>query len=94
MREGKTITVRFSKSQELILPESLGKILGLREGDQVEIRRSGKTLHIRRGRLISPPGPLTEIAEIITSSRAVGSIDIEELMNRHGYEQLYGRFSS
>ncbi|MBC7227986.1 MAG: hypothetical protein H5T61_12270 [Thermoflexales bacterium] len=51
-------------------------------------------LRIRRERSALPPGPLTEIAGIITSSRPVGSVDLEELMDRHGYEQLHGRISS
>ncbi|MCX7855461.1 MAG: AbrB/MazE/SpoVT family DNA-binding domain-containing protein [Anaerolineae bacterium] len=63
------ITVRFSKGQELVLPESLGRVLGLREGDRVEIRRLGKKLHIRRERRAFSPGPLTEISGIILARR-------------------------
>lgn len=31
------VTVQFSTSNELILPESLGRALGLREGDRVQM---------------------------------------------------------
>ncbi len=85
------VTVRFSKGQELILPESLGKTLGLREGDQVEVQRRGEVLQIRRKPEVRSPGPLTEIARIVSSSWPVGSVDVTRYMDKHGYEQIYGR---
>jgi antitoxin component of MazEF toxin-antitoxin module len=85
------VTVRFSKSEELILPESLGKTLGLREGDRVEVRRQDDVLRIQREQAAHAPGPLTDLARIVTSSRPVGSVDVERYMDKHGYEQLYGR---
>jgi len=38
-----------------------------------------------------PPGPLTNLAKIISSSRSVGSVNIEAYMDKHGYEQVYDR---
>ena len=85
------VTVRFSKSQELILPESLGKTLGLREGDRVEVQRQDDVLRIQRKESVRSPGPLTELAGIVSSSRPVGSVDVEQYMDKHGYEQVNGR---
>ena len=82
------ITVRLSKNQELVLPESLGRSLGLQQGDRVQLQRQGKVLQIRRLERVPRPGPLTELANIITSARPVGSVDVERYMNRHGYEQI------
>lgn len=85
------VTVRFSKKEELILPESLGRTLGLREGDRVEIQRQGSILWFRRREVVSSLGPLTDLARIVSSSRPVGSVDVERYMDKHGYEQIYGR---
>jgi antitoxin component of MazEF toxin-antitoxin module len=85
------VTVRFSKSQELILPESLGKTLGLREGDRVEVQRQDDVLRIQRKEAVRSLGPLTDLARIVSSSRPVGSVDVERYMDKHGYEQVYGR---
>jgi bifunctional DNA-binding transcriptional regulator/antitoxin component of YhaV-PrlF toxin-antitoxin module len=86
------VTVQLSKREELILPESLGRTLGLREGDRVEVRRQDNVLWLRRRDTIRPPGPLTELARIVSSSRPPGSVDVEETMDKHGYEQVDGRF--
>ena len=85
------VTVRFSKNQELILPESLGKTLGLREGDRVEVQRQDDVLRIQRKKDVQSLGPLTDLARIVSSSRPVGSVDVERYMDKHGYEQVYGR---
>ncbi len=85
------VTVRFSNSQELIIPESLGKTLGLREGDRVEVQRQDDVLRIERKQAVRSLGPLTDLARIITSSRPVGSVDVEQFMEKHGYEQINGR---
>ena len=85
------VTVRFSNSQELILPESLGKTLGLREGDRVEVQRQDDVLRIQRKKDVRSLGPLTDLARIVSSSRTVGSVDVERYMDKHGYEQVYGR---
>ena len=85
------VTVRFSKNQELILPESLGKTLGLREGDRVEVQRQDDVLRIQRKKAIRSLGPLTDLARIVSSSRPIGSVDVEKYMDKHGYEQVYGR---
>ncbi len=94
------VTVRFSKSKELILPRSLGESLGLREGDRVQVQRQDDVLRLHRG---SPtagidstfsPGPLTDLAKVISSSHSVGSVNIEQYMNKHGYEQVYGGVNS
>jgi antitoxin component of MazEF toxin-antitoxin module len=85
------VTVRFSKNQELILPESLGKTLGLREGDRVEVQRQDDVLKIERKEGLRPPGPLTDLARIVSSSRPAGSVDVEKYLDKHGYEQIDGR---
>lgn len=85
------ITVRFSNRRELILPESLGRTLGLREGDRIEVERHDDVLELRRREAISSPGPLTELSEIVSSSRPVGSVDVESYMDKHGYEQIHAR---
>ena len=84
-------TVRSSKSQESILSESLGKTLGLHEGDRVEVQRQDDVLRIQRKKAIRSLGPLTDLARIVSSSRPVGSVDVEKYMDKHGYEQVYGR---
>ncbi len=85
------VTVRFSKKEYLILPESLGRTLGLREGDRVEVQRQDNILRFRRRDVVRSPGPLTDLARIVSSSRPVGSVDVERFMDKHGYEQIYGR---
>ena len=85
------VTVRFSKREELILPESLGRDLGLREGDRVEVQRQDNVLWFQRRDVELSSGPLTDLTRIVSSSRPVGSVDVERYMDRHGYEQIYGR---
>ena|GEM_PF-1986232 len=85
------VTVRFSKREYLILPESLGRTLGLREGDRVEVQRQDNTLQLRRRDVVRSPGPLTDLSRIVSSSRPVGSVDVERFMDEHGYEQIHGR---
>jgi bifunctional DNA-binding transcriptional regulator/antitoxin component of YhaV-PrlF toxin-antitoxin module len=85
------ITVRFSDRRELVLPESLGRTLGLRDGDRIEVERHNDVLELRRHEAMSSSGPLTELSEIVSSSRPVGSVDVESIMDKHGYEQIYAR---
>ncbi len=85
------ITVRFSNRRELILPESLGKALGLREGDRIQVERHDDVLELCHHEKTSSSGPLTELSEIVSSSRPVGSVDVETHMDKHGYEQIYAR---
>ena len=85
------VTVRFSKREELILPESLGRDLGLREGDRVEVQRQDNVLWFQRRDVELSSGPLTDLTRIVSSSRPVGSVDVERYMDQHGYEQIYGR---
>jgi bifunctional DNA-binding transcriptional regulator/antitoxin component of YhaV-PrlF toxin-antitoxin module len=87
------VTVKFSKRQLLILPESLGRALGLREGDRVEIQRRERVLHLSRQEPLHQPGPLTDLTQIVTSSHPAGSVDVESFMDKHGYEQVYARAS-
>ncbi len=90
------VTIRFSKNKELILPRSLGETLGLREGDRVQVQRQDDVLRLERRVTTSgrdttlSPGPLTNLAKIISSSRSPGSVNIEAYMDKHGYEQVYG----
>lgn len=86
------VTVRFSKKEELILPESLGRALGLREGDRVEVQQQDNILRFQRRDAVPSLGPLTDLTRIVSSSQPVGSVDVERYMDRHGYEQVYGRF--
>ena len=85
------VVVRFSKKKELIVPESLGQALGLREGDCVEVQRQDDVLWFQRRETLRSTGPLTDLARIVSSSRPVGSVDVERYMDRHGYEQVYAR---
>ena len=85
------VRVRFSRGKELILPERLGESLGLREGDRVQVRRQENVLWIRREETVRSPGPLTDLARIMSSSRPVGSVDVERYRGQHGYEQMDGR---
>jgi bifunctional DNA-binding transcriptional regulator/antitoxin component of YhaV-PrlF toxin-antitoxin module len=85
------VTVQLSKREELVLPESLGRTLGLREGDRVEVRRQDSILWLRRKGTLHSPGPLTDLAQIVSSSRPPGSVDVEETIDKRGYEQIDGR---
>jgi bifunctional DNA-binding transcriptional regulator/antitoxin component of YhaV-PrlF toxin-antitoxin module len=85
------VTVQLSNREELVLPESLGRTLGLREGDRVEVRRQDNVLWLRRKGTIQSLGPLTDLSRIVSSTRPPGSVDVEETMNKHGYEQIDGR---
>ncbi len=87
------VTVQFSESSELILPESLGHALGLREGDRVQVQRQDSVLWFRRRDTTSSPGPLTDLSKIISSSLPANSVDVQAYMDKHGYEQIYGRSS-
>ena len=81
------VTVRLSKDEKLTLPESLGRSLGLQEGDRVEIRRQDGILWLQRKEPLETLGPLTELAQIVSTSRPIGSVDVEQVMDKHGYEQ-------
>jgi antitoxin component of MazEF toxin-antitoxin module len=85
------ITVQFSKGKELVLPESLGHALGLREGDRVQVQRQDSVLWFRRRDTVQPPGPLTDLCRIVSSSLPVNSVDVDAYMDKHGCEQVYGR---
>ena len=82
------VKVQFSNHNELILPETLGRALGLHEGDRVEVWRQDNALCLRRWDPTHLLGPLTDLARIISSSRPPGSVDIDALMDKHGYEQV------
>jgi bifunctional DNA-binding transcriptional regulator/antitoxin component of YhaV-PrlF toxin-antitoxin module len=82
------VKVQFSNPNELILPEPLGRALGLHEGDRVEVRRQDNILCFRRWDPAHLPGPLADLARIISSSRPPGSIDVDAYMSKHGYEQV------
>ena len=82
------VKIQFSNQNELVLPEPLGRALGFREGDRVEVRRQDNTLCLRRWDPAHLPGPLTDLARIISSSRPPGSVDIDAYMDKHGYEQV------
>ena len=82
------VTVQLSPGEHLIVPEPLGRTLGLHEGDRVEVRRRGQVLWFRRRDTTPPPGPLTELCQIVSSSLLPNSVDVEEIMDKHGYEQL------
>ena len=82
------VTVRLSKDEKLILPESLGRSLGLREGDCVEVRRQDDILWLQRKEVSDALGPLTDLSKIVSSSQSVGSVDIEKIMDKCGYEQI------
>lgn len=80
--------VQFSEDEKLVLPRSLGRSLGLREGDRVEVRRQGDVLLLDRTTMPEAPGPLTDLAKIISTSLPIGSVDIDEMMRKRGYEQI------
>jgi hypothetical protein len=82
------ITVLFSKQEELVLPESLGQRLGLRSGDQVEVRRQDNILWFQRKERLETVGPLTDLSGFISTTRPVGSVDVEKVMEKRGYEQV------
>lgn len=85
------VTIQLSKQEELILPESLGRTLGLREGDRVEVRRQDHVLWLQRKDSLHTLGPLTELAQIVSSTRPLGSVDVEETLHKRGYDQIDGR---
>ena len=85
------VTVELSKEEKLVLPESLGRSLGLRQGDRVEVRRQNDVLWFQRKERLSGLGPLTDLSKIVSSSRPIGSVDIEAVMDKHGYEQTNER---
>ena len=85
------VTVQLSKREELVLPESLGRSLGLNEGDRVEVRRQDGILWLQRKGTGEAIGPLTELAQIVSSTRPAGSVDVEQTMDKRGYEQIDGR---
>jgi bifunctional DNA-binding transcriptional regulator/antitoxin component of YhaV-PrlF toxin-antitoxin module len=82
------VTVQLSKEEKLVLPESLGHSLGLREGDRVEVRRQDGVLWLQRQETPESLGPLTDLSKIVSSSRPVGSVDVDKIMDKHGYEQI------
>lgn len=82
------VTVELSKDEKLVLPKSLGRSLGLREGDRVEVRRQDDVLWLQRKEMSDILGPLTDLSRIVSSSRPVGSVDVEKIMDKHGYEQI------
>ena len=82
------VTVRFSKREDLILPESLGRDLGLHEGDRVEVQRQDNVLWFQRRDVEPSPGPLTDLARIVSSSRPVDSVDVERYMYQHAHLHL------
>jgi bifunctional DNA-binding transcriptional regulator/antitoxin component of YhaV-PrlF toxin-antitoxin module len=85
------VTVQLSKEKELVLPESLGRTLGLREGDRVEVRRQDNILWLQRKEGLRTFGPLTDLAHIVSSMRLPDSVDVGSTMDQHGYEQIDGR---
>jgi hypothetical protein len=82
------VTVQPSRDEKLILPESLGRSLGLRESDRVEVRRHvaghSDVLWLQRKEMSDVLGPLTDLSKIISSSRPVGSVDVEQIVNKCG----------
>ena len=82
------VTVRFSKKEEVVLPEPMGRALGLCDGDRIEIRRQGSMLWFWPKRTTRSPRPLTDLAMIISSSQPIGSVDVKETTDKHGYEQV------
>jgi len=85
------LTIQFSPKEELILPRSLGLALGLREGERMDVQPRDGFLWFRRLPAKPTTRPLTDLANIITTSLPVGSVDIEMIMDKHGYEQIDGR---
>lgn len=87
------VKVQLSKREELVLPESLGHSLGLSEGDRVEVRRQDGIQWLQRQGTVEALGPLTDLARIVSSTRPAGSVDMEKVMDKRGYEQIDGRVS-
>ena len=85
------VTIQLTKREELVLPESLGRTLGLSEGDRVQVRRQDNVLWLQRKDSLHTLGPLTELAGIVSSTRSPGSVDVEEALHKRGYEQIDGR---
>ena len=85
------VKVQFSKQNQLILPEPLGRALGLDEGDRVKVRREDNVLCVRRWDPAHVPGPLTDLARIVSSSQPPGSVDADSYLEAHGYEQFESR---
>jgi bifunctional DNA-binding transcriptional regulator/antitoxin component of YhaV-PrlF toxin-antitoxin module len=85
------VKVRIYQEDYVSMPESLGRKLGLQDGDQVELIRNGESIALRLCRQLLPPPPLTDLSKIISSSLPPGSVDVETVMDNHGYEQIYGR---
>jgi hypothetical protein len=85
------VKVQFSKQNLSILTEPLGRALGLDEGDRVEVRREDNVLYLRRWDPAHVPGPLTDLARIVSSSEPPSSVDVDSYMDKHGYEQLESR---
>ncbi len=75
------IELGAASENELILPESLGHDLGLREGDRVQVQGQDSVLWLRR-RDASSPEPLTDLSRIISSSLPANSVDVESYMNK------------
>ena len=86
------VTVQLSKGKQIVLPESLGQSLGLRDGDQVQVRRQEDVLWFQRKERLESVGPLTDLSRISSTSRPVGSVDIEKHLEKRGYEQIDERF--
>jgi len=80
------IKVRLSDKREIVLPKSVGETLGLEDGDYVELDRTDDSLQVQR-RTDGAPGPLTDLSQIVTSTRPIGTVDVERVMDKHGYEQ-------
>jgi hypothetical protein len=82
------VTVQPSRDEKLILPESLGRSLGLRESDRVEVRRHvaghSDVLWLQRKEISDVLGPLTDLSRIVPSARPVGSVDVEEIADKRG----------
>jgi bifunctional DNA-binding transcriptional regulator/antitoxin component of YhaV-PrlF toxin-antitoxin module len=85
------VKIQFSNQNDLVLPEPLGRALGLHEGDRVEVRRQDNVLCLCRWDPAYVPSPLTDLARIISSSRLSGSVDVDAYLDKHGYEQINER---
>ncbi len=82
------VTVRVSDQSDLQIPRGLSDELSLSDGDRVELVRRGDVVILQK---IDRPGPaesLRELAGLVKSSLAPGSVDVSEYMNRRGYEYL------
>lgn len=97
MKEGGVmVVVKLSQDKEIVLPESLAAALGLREGDHVTVEFQDYVLRLQPDNPSSDmpceltTGSLTDLAKLITSSRPVGSVNVEDYMDKYGYEQFDG----